>query len=174
MNHTPRTRTSGPSGSTPQPATRAVSDTPRWAPNILGVHLYLENPAGEVLLGLRHPDSAFGANTWHFLAGHCEDESALTCLIREAEEEAGLRIKAEDAELVHTVHMRGEPDGRPRLGLVFRVRRWEGRPEVREPDRCVGWQWWQPEHLPAAIVPYTRTAIEGIRAGRAYTELRWT
>ncbi|MFB6436601.1 NUDIX domain-containing protein [Streptomyces sp. NPDC056411] len=52
---------------------------------------------------MRHPDSAYAGATWHFLAGHCEQESALTCLVREAYEEAGLRIERGDVELAHYV-----------------------------------------------------------------------
>ncbi|MEV6423631.1 hypothetical protein [Streptomyces sp. NPDC051662] len=36
--------------------------------HIVGVHLYLEDDHGRILLGLRHPDSAYAGNTWHFLA----------------------------------------------------------------------------------------------------------
>jgi hypothetical protein len=59
------------------------------------------------------------------------------------------------------------------MGLVFRARRWQGEPRVVEPDKCVSWGWWPPEALPEPIVPYTRAAIEGIRADRSYTELGW-
>ncbi|MFG2487649.1 NUDIX domain-containing protein [Streptomyces virginiae] len=140
--------------------------------NIVGVHLYLERN-GQVLLGLRHPDSAFAASTHHFLAGHCEQESAVTCLVREAAEEAGLVIDPGDVDLVHVVHQVNEPGGRPRMQLVFRARQWQGAPEVREPDRCLSWGWWPADDLPEPVVPYTRAAIEGIRAGRLYTELGW-
>ncbi|MGW2472665.1 NUDIX domain-containing protein [Streptomyces sp. NPDC001665] len=142
-------------------------------PNIVGVHLYLERD-GQVLLGLRHPDSAYAGSTWHVLAGHCEAESATACLVREAYEEAGLVIDPADVELVHTVHTVNRPGGRPRVGLFFRARHWEGTPELREPDKCVAWQWWNAENLPDPLVPYARAAIEGIRAGRVYTELGWT
>ncbi|MFD9516165.1 NUDIX domain-containing protein [Streptomyces sp. NPDC059979] len=142
-------------------------------PHVVGVHLYLERD-GRVLLGLRHPDSAFAGSTHHFLAGHCEQESAVSCLVREAEEEAGLIIDPDDVELAHLVHLVDEPGGQPRVGLVFRARRWQGTPEVREPDRCVSWGWWPADTLPHPVVPYTRAAIEGIRAGRLYTELGWT
>ncbi|MCX4821343.1 NUDIX domain-containing protein [Streptomyces sp. NBC_01142] len=141
--------------------------------NVIGVHLYLERD-GTVLLGLRHPDSAYAGSTHHFLAGHCEQESAVACLIREAREEAGLRIEADDVEFVHAVHLIDEPGTQPRLQMVFRARRWEGRPEVREPDKCVSWDWWPVGALPEPVVPYTRAAIEGIRAGRLYTEMGWT
>ncbi|MFK0103210.1 NUDIX domain-containing protein [Streptomyces sp. NPDC091040] len=152
----------------------ATSAPPSGAvPNVVGVHLYLERD-GQVLLGLRHPDSAYAGSTWHVLAGHCEAESATACLVREAYEEAGLVIDPADVELVHTVHTVNRPGGRPRIGLFFRARRWEGTPELREPDKCVAWQWWNAKDLPEPLVPYARAAIEGIRAGRVYTELGWT
>ncbi|MGR4878683.1 NUDIX domain-containing protein [Streptomyces sp. LARHCF249] len=161
-----------------QPPVRPLAPGParpggRGRMNLVGVHLYLEQD-GKVLLGLRHPDSAFAASTHHFLAGHCEQESAVACLVREAAEEAGLAIDPADVELAHVVHVVDRPGGQPRMQLVFRARRWTGTPEVREPDRCVSWGWWPAEGLPGAIVPYTRAAIEGIRAGRLYTELGWT
>ncbi|MCX5395327.1 NUDIX domain-containing protein [Streptomyces sp. NBC_00094] len=141
--------------------------------NVVGVHLYLERD-GQVLLGLRHPDSAYAGGSWHVLAGHCEAEAASACLVREAYEEAGLVIESADVELVHTVHMREQPTDPPRVQLFFRALRWEGGPKLREPDRCVQWEWWNVKDLPEPIVPYTRAAIEGIRAGRVYTELGWT
>ncbi|MEW1700806.1 hypothetical protein [Streptomyces sp. NPDC091278] len=38
-------------------------------PHVVGVHLCLERD-GRVLLGLRHPDSAYAGGTWHTLAVH--------------------------------------------------------------------------------------------------------
>ncbi|MYV69955.1 NUDIX domain-containing protein [Streptomyces sp. SID2131] len=142
-------------------------------PHVVGVHLHLECD-GKVLLGLRHPDSAYAGRTWHALAGHLEAEAATAGLAREAYEEAGLVIDPADLELVHTVHTVDRPGARPRIQLFFRPRRWEGTPEVREPDRCLGWEWFSVEDLPEPIVPYTRVAIEGIRTGRPYSELGWS
>ncbi|SBT90995.1 ADP-ribose pyrophosphatase YjhB, NUDIX family [Streptomyces sp. DI166] len=141
--------------------------------NVIGVHLYLERPDGTVLLGLRHPDSAFAPSTWHVLAGHCEQESAITCLIREAREEAGLQIEPQDVELVHVVHHIDNAGDQPRMGLFFRARTWTGEPELREPDKCTQWTFWDPAALPEDLVPYTRVVIEGIRAGRLYSEAGW-
>ncbi|MFF7215076.1 NUDIX domain-containing protein [Streptomyces sp. NPDC008238] len=155
------------------PGTRAPAGG-RSVLHVVGAHLYLENPGGEVLLGLRHPDSAFAGGEWHFPAGHCERESAVACLVREADEEAGLRIRPEDAAFAHAVHLVDTGGGPPRLQLVFRVRRWQGEPVVREPDKCLAWRWWHPDALPERLVPYTRAAIEAIRAGRPYTESGWT
>lgn len=155
----------------------AARPLPHEAPSgtvlhVVGVHLHLERD-GKVLLGLRHPDSAYAGKTWHALAGHLEAEAATAGLAREAFEEAGLVIDPADLELVHTVHTVDRPGARPRMQLFFRPRRWEGVPEVREPDRCLGWEWFSVKDLPESIVPYTRVAIEGIRAGRSYSELGW-
>ncbi|WP_331751760.1 NUDIX domain-containing protein (plasmid) [Streptomyces sp. NBC_00723] len=141
--------------------------------NVIGVHLYLERPDGTVLLGLRHPDSEFAPSTWHVLAGHCEQESAITRLVREAQEEAGLHIERQDVELVHVIHHIDTAGDRPRMGLFFRARIWGGEPELREPEKCTQWKFWDPAALPDDLVPYTRVAIEGIRAGRLYSETGW-
>jgi 8-oxo-dGTP pyrophosphatase MutT (NUDIX family) len=155
------------------PARPAPNTGRRTVPNVIGVHLYLENPQGEVLLGLRHPDCAYVGNKWHFLAGHCELESVLACLVREAHEEAGLLIRPEDAELVHTVHLLDALGTQPRLQMVFRVRRWEGQPQIRERDRCLAWRWWSPDALPEPTVLYTRMAIQRMREGHRHTEMGW-
>jgi 8-oxo-dGTP pyrophosphatase MutT (NUDIX family) len=168
----------GASCTAPQGGTASEEELSSASPhgtvlNIIGVHLYLERPDGTVLLGLRHPDSAFAPSTWHALAGHCEQESAITCLIREAQEEAGLQIQAQDVELVHVVHHIDRAGDQPRMGLFFRARTWTGEPDLREPDKCTQWKFWDPTALPDNLVPYTRVAIEGIRAGRPYSETGW-
>jgi 8-oxo-dGTP diphosphatase len=141
--------------------------------HIVGAHLYAENSHGQVLLGLRHAASTYAAGTWHFLAGHCEQESASACIVREAEEEAGLTIAPDDVELAHVVHLVDKPGDQPRIQLFFRARKWAGSPELREPDRCTAWKWWHPDQLPDRLVPYTRAAIEGIRAGHLFTPMGW-
>ncbi|MEV7159428.1 NUDIX domain-containing protein [Streptomyces misionensis] len=141
--------------------------------NGIGVHLHLEDDDGRVLLGLRHPDSAFAGNTWHYLAGKCEHESAVASLVREAREEAGLVIDPADVDLAHIVHVVDAPGGPPLMQLVFRARRWKGEPKVLETDKCLAWKWWPPHELPERLVSYTRTALVGIAEGRFYSQLGW-
>ncbi|MFB7652967.1 MULTISPECIES: NUDIX domain-containing protein [unclassified Streptomyces] len=161
-----------PAGIAPQEERRPAS-THGTVLNVIGVHLYLERPDGTVLLGLRHPNSAFAPSTWHVLAGHCEQENAITCLIREAQEEAGLHIERQDVELVHVIHHIDKAGDRPRMGLFFRARAWTGEPELREPDKCTQWRFWEPSALPDDLVPYTRVAIAKIQNGELYSETGW-
>ncbi|MFE9459631.1 NUDIX domain-containing protein [Streptomyces californicus] len=142
--------------------------------HIVGVHLFLQDADGRVLLGLRHPDSAYAGRLWHTLAGHCEREDAVSSLIRETEEESGLLLDREAIDLVHLVHSQNAPTASPRIQLFFRARSWSGVPQVREPDRCVEWRWFAPDDLPDNTVPYARQAIEAILAGRPYSDMGWT
>ncbi|WP_435598461.1 NUDIX hydrolase [Streptomyces anulatus] len=141
--------------------------------NGIGVHLHIEDAEGRLLLGLRHPDSKYAGGSWHYLAGRCEQEPALACLVREAREEAGLVIDPAYVELAHVVHVVDAPGSMPLMQLVFRARRWEGTPEVREPDKCLMWRWWPQDELPDRLVSYTRTAITAIAEGRPYSEMGW-
>ncbi|MFD7861359.1 NUDIX domain-containing protein [Streptomyces sp. NPDC059783] len=141
--------------------------------NGIGVHLHLEDPEGRVLLGLRHPDSKYAGNTWHYPAGRCEREPALACLVREAMEELGVVIDPADVELAHVAHVVDAAGVLPLMQLVFKARRWEGVPKVLEPDKCLAWKWWPQHALPEPIVPYTRTAIAAISEGRHYSQLGW-
>jgi hypothetical protein len=88
-------------------------------------------------------------------------------------EEAKLVVAEEDLVLVHTVHLLDHEDAVPRVQLFFRPSQWKGEPHLLEPDKCLRWAWWPVDRLPEPTVPYTRAAIEGIRAGRLYTEIGW-
>ncbi|MEE1769055.1 NUDIX domain-containing protein [Streptomyces sp. JV185] len=141
--------------------------------NGIGVHLHLEDSEGRVLLGLRHPDSKYAGDTWHYPAGRCEQEPALACLVREAKEETGLVIDPADVELAHVAHVVDAAGALPLMQLFFKARRWEEVPKVLEPDKCLAWKWWPRHELPDRIVPYTRTAIAAISDGRYYSQLGW-
>lgn len=142
--------------------------------SIVGAHLVLVRD-GAVLLDRRHPDSAYAPSTWHLPAGHREQgESAMACVIREAEEETGLGIAEGDLSLVHTLDLLNPGSPVPRVQLFFAASRWSGEPAVLEPDRCTEWRWWPLNALPEPIVEYTRTALEAISHGTPYTAMGWT
>lgn len=53
---------------------------------------------------------------------------------REALEEAGVVVEAQDLELFHSYM--NLTDGKPWLGLMFRTRQWLGVPSIQEMDKC--------------------------------------
>ncbi|MFD7016657.1 methyltransferase, FxLD system [Streptomyces sp. NPDC059928] len=141
--------------------------------SIIGAHLVLVRD-GKVLLGKRHPDSAFAPDTWHLPAGHRDEgESTLACVVREAGEETGLAVTEKDLRLVHTLDLRDPDSTVSRMGLFFAASQWVGEPRVLEPDRCTEWRWWPLDALPEPLVEYTHVALAAIARGDTYSEMGW-
>ncbi|MGC9544852.1 NUDIX hydrolase [Streptomyces sp. UG1] len=141
--------------------------------SIIGAHLVLLHE-GCVLLGKRHPASAYAPSTWHLPAGHREDhESSLACVIREAAEETGITVAEADLTFAHALDLLDPGSSTPRLQLFFTATRWEGEATVLEPDRCTEWKWWPLTALPDPIVDYTRAALEAITNGTHYSAMGW-
>lgn len=101
-------------------------------------------------------------------------ESAVTCMVRETEEETGLRIPQSDLSLLHVLDLLDPGSTIPRMGLFFAPSRWEGEPVVREPECCTEWCWWPLDALPEPIVEYTRVALEAISNGTFYVPMGWS
>ena len=135
----------------------------------IDLHLVLLHD-GRILMGRRR-NTAFGAGQFHVPAGRLEtDETILDGIIREAREETGIDLAAEDVALPYVMHFRGQSD---RLSLFFTADRWSGRIENREPDRCEGWDWGPVDRLPDDTVAYAKQAIGDLLAGKSLGLFGW-
>ena len=135
----------------------------------IDLHLVLLHD-GCILMGERC-NTEFGAGQYHVPAGHLEiDESIIDGIIREASEEMGIKLTAENIELAFVMHFRGESD---RLSLFFKADHWSGEVEIREPHKCAGWEWIPVTDLPANTVPYARQAITDLLAGMRLGLFGW-
>lgn len=133
-----------------------TSGTPERHGSTVDVHLVLRRN-GRILLGQRQ-NTGFADGQFHLPAGHLEQgESVVAAVIREAQEELGVEIDADDLRFLHVMH---NGDGGGRIGLFFEVRSWRGTPENREPEKCRCLDWFSLERLPTELVPYARTALE--------------
>jgi 8-oxo-dGTP pyrophosphatase MutT (NUDIX family) len=134
------------------------------------VHLLLLNPDGRVLFG-RRQNTAFEDGAWHVPAGHLEaGESVVQALIREAKEEVGVAIAAEDVEFAHIMHSSSSGG---RAAFFFAVRQWDGTPENREPKKCGELAWFSLDALPDRMIGYCREALDYIAAGEHFSVYGW-
>ena len=125
---------------------------------------------GRILL-LKRRNTGYEDGNYSVVAGHMDGgETARAALCREAMEEAGLELRPEDLRFAHVVHRctRGE-----RVGFFFEALSWSGEPRNLEPWKCAELAWFPLDALPANMVPYVRTALEGWRTGRSYSEDGW-
>ncbi|MFB6518145.1 phosphotransferase [Streptomyces sp. NPDC056401] len=132
------------------------------------VHLILRRDTvhgPEVLLS-RRAGPVYATGLWHLPSGHLDPgETMVEGVIREAREETGVLIDPEDVTAAVTVHHRPPVGTNSRIGVFFEVRRWSGRPRVREPDRCDGMGWYPLDGLPEPMVAYCRAGLDAYRAG---------
>jgi len=119
------------------------------------VHLFFFRQ-NRILL-LRRFNTGFRDGEYSVPAGHLDGgETVLDAAAREAEEEVGVKIEADDM-VFSTVMHRIEDD--ERVDFFVHVHKWQGEPFNAEPDKCDDVRWMDINDLPANTVPYVRQAL---------------
>jgi 8-oxo-dGTP diphosphatase len=120
------------------------------------VHLFFfrEN---EVLL-LRRFNTGFRDGEYSVPAGHLDGgETVIAAAAREAEEEIGVQIEAQDTVFSSVMH---RLEGDERVDFFVNIRKWLGEPYNAEPEKCDDLLWAEMDQLPANTVPYVRQALK--------------
>jgi 8-oxo-dGTP diphosphatase len=82
-------------------------------------------------------------------------ESLSNCAAREVDEETGLKI--EEFEYVGVVRELQEDSNF--IHFAFVAKAIKETPENREPNKCVGWEWYSLDRLPENVMPGHLAAI---------------
>ncbi|MBH0778467.1 NUDIX hydrolase [Nocardia bovistercoris] len=153
-----------------QTATASATDAKPQRHKVTGdVHLLLRR-GDEVLFGRRR-NTGFEDGAWHLPSGHLEaDESVVDALIREADEEIGVRIEPNDVRFTHIMH---NSSSGGRIAFFFTARTWQGEPVNREPDKCGDLKWFAADALPDRMIAYCRTAMAHIAESRPFSIYGW-
>lgn len=126
---------------------------------------------GNILLSRRF-NTGYQDGNYSVIAGHLDGNETFTeAMVREAKEEAGLDIKAENLEVIYAMHRKSPPD--ERIDLFLKANKWQGEPKIMEPDKCDDLQWFPVDNLPANTVPEIKYAIKNIRNKIFYSEFGW-
>lgn len=131
----------------------------------------LVRQGNKILMGKRK--GAFGSGEWSMPAGHLEfNEEFEACAARELLEETGLtaqrfKLVALRNQHPYTSALSGATP-RHYIILGFEAIDWSGTPELIEPDRCEGWEWVDPQHLPEPLFAPARLILECLQSGDIY------
>jgi ADP-ribose pyrophosphatase YjhB (NUDIX family) len=102
-------------------------------------------------------------------AGHVEQGETFTqAMIREAQEEINIKLKAEDLSLICTV-FRTQP-GNERIDLFFSAAKWENSPINNESGKCSQIGWFDKNNLPWNTIPYIRETLRAIGCNQKFCE----
>lgn len=124
---------------------------------VVAVHLILiEN--GKILL-LRRYNTGYEDGNYSVVAGHIDgNESVIKAMKREALEEAGIKIKEEDLEIVHVMHRKAKD--RESIDYFLTCKSYAGKISIMEKDKCDELKFYYLDKLPINVIPYVRKGIE--------------
>lgn len=110
---------------------------------------------GKLLLGKRK--NTHGQGQWATPGGHLEyGEDVAACACRELIEETGLKAHASRlgpwvSNVIENKHY---------ITLFVIVEEFEGELELREPEKCEGWEWFDFNCLPSPLFGPIRSFVE--------------
>ena len=112
------------------------------------------------------------AGWWSLVAGHIDgDETMKDAIAREAYEEVGLIIKPEDLDVKCVMHRKAEDT--EYFDVFLQPRKWEGKLEIREPDKIADLQFFSLKDLPDMLLEYVKEAIDASKKGISYIDHGW-
>ena len=126
---------------------------------------------GDQVLLLRRFNTGYADGQYSVPAGHLDGgETVIAAGMREAQEEVGVKIEADDLSFSSVMH-RTEDD--ERVDFFVHVHQWLGEPFNAEPDKCDDLCWVDVNTLPAKMVPYVRRALENHLNNTRFDEFGW-
>ncbi len=127
------------------------------------------------ILLLKRFNTGYEDGNYSMIAGHVDPNETFTqCIIREAEEEAGILLKPKDLEVVHVMHRNSRTaENDERVDVFFITEKWDGEIANKEPHKCDDLSWFDMDKIPENIIPYIRHAIEKIKNKVYYSEYGW-
>lgn len=127
----------------------------------------------KILLSRRF-NTGFRDGYYSLVAGHVEEgESFTTAIVREAKEEANIKLIPKNLEVVHVANRceKFSPaEIRYRVDVYIKAKSWQGKIKNLEPNKCDDLSWFPINKLPPNIIPYIRQAINNIRKKIFYSE----
>jgi len=127
----------------------------------------------EVLL-LRRYNTGYNDGNYSLVAGHLDgQETFRQAMVREAKEEAGVNLNPNDLDIVHVMHRQenfSDVGRRERIDIFIRPRKWRGKPQNLEPEKCDDVNWFPLNSLPKNTIPYIKQVLEHIHNKVFYSE----
>ena len=133
------------------------------------VHLFFFRE--DQILLLRRFNTDYRDGEYSVPAGHLDGgETVMSAAAREAMEEVGLTLQADDMVFSSVMH---RIEGDERVDFFVHVRKWLGEPFNAEPDKCDDLCWVDVNKLPANMVPYVRRALGNHLNNIRFDEFGW-
>ena len=126
---------------------------------------------GDQVLMLRRINTGWRDGEYTLPSGHVDgNETIRAAAVRESREEVGVGVNPRDLKFSHVMHRRGDEGDHERVDFFFEVKKFEGKLQNMEPEKCDDLAWFPIDELPDNIIPYVREAIQNSFAGKYFSE----
>ncbi len=124
----------------------------------------------QVLLSRRF-NTGWMDGKYSLISGHLDgDETVSEAMIREAFEEAKIKIKKEDLIPATVIDRKSDEEY---IDFFFVINKWEGNPTIGEPEKCDDLSWFPIDDLPNNLLPFIKEAIKNYKNKIAFFESGW-
>jgi 8-oxo-dGTP pyrophosphatase MutT (NUDIX family) len=121
--------------------------------------VYLFVFKNDKILLLRRFNTGWMDGKYSLIAGHIDgNETVFEAMIREAFEEARIKIDIRDLEPATVLHRKSTDQ--EYIDFFFVARKWEGKPVIGEPNKCDDLKWFPLNALPNNLLPHVKQALD--------------
>ena len=133
--------------------------------------VYLIPIKGNKVLLSRRYQTGWMDGKYSLIAGHIDgNESVSRAMIREAYEEAGIKVREKDLIPVKIMHRKSD---REYIDFFFVVKKWTGTPKIMEPEKCDDLSWFLLDKLPDNLLDYVKKVIKTMDDKNPLIEYGW-
>lgn len=133
--------------------------------------VYLLPIKNNKLLLSRRFNTGWMDGKYSLISGHIDgNETVFEAMIREAWEEAGLKIKKEDLIPATVIHRKSDVEY---IDFFFIVKKWQGKPVIKELEKCDDLSWYPLNNLPSNLLPFIVEAIKNYKDKTAFFVNGW-
>jgi len=108
---------------------------------------------------------------YSLISGHIDgNETVFQAMVREAWEEAGLKIKIKDLIPATVIHRKSDVEY---IDFFFVVKKWQGTPTIKESNKCDDLNWYPLDNLPKNLLPFIVKALKNYQNKTAFFVSGW-
>ena len=140
----------------------------------IGAFVALILRKNEKILLIRRSNTGSGDGFYACAGGGVDGDEPITqAMIREADEELGIKLKKENLKIVHVIHSKQRDGANESVGFFMEAMMWEGEPQNMEPHKHDDVAWFHLNDLPQNTFPRLIHVIKMMEEKVFYSEYGW-
>jgi ADP-ribose pyrophosphatase YjhB (NUDIX family) len=140
----------------------------------IGAYVSLILRKDEKILLIRRFNTGSSDGFYACVGGGVDGNEPITqAMIREADEEIGIKLRKENLKIVHVLHNKAAHGHKEQIGFFVDATEWEGDPKNMEPHKHDDVAWFSLNDLPQNTLSKLKHVLEMINKNIFFSEFGW-